>query len=94
MSALEVERVLLEHEDILEAVVLGVPDDVWGERVALIGRTRAGKSEDDLSLQDIQEWCKSRLERHKIPSRLLWLDEIPKNAMGKVNKKELVQLLQ
>lgn len=91
LSALEVERVLLEHEAILEAVVLGVPDDVWGERVGMIGRTHIS-SDGGLSLEDIQDWCSSRLEKHKIPTRLLWLDEIPKNAMGKVNKKELVQL--
>jgi malonyl-CoA/methylmalonyl-CoA synthetase len=97
VSALEVEQVLLEHEDMLEVVILGVPDDVWGERVGMIGRTTplsTNNKVDGLSLQDIQEWCYSRLEKHKIPTLLVWLDEIPKNAMGKVNKKGLVQLFE
>lgn len=91
LSALEVERVVLEHDNILEAVVIGVPDDIWGQKVGMIGRQ---SSSSNLSLGDIQAWCESRLEKHKTPTVLLWLDEIPKNAMGKVNKKELVQLFE
>lgn len=82
---------LLENEEILEAVVIGITDDVWGQRVAMIGRQL---SSSDLSLEDIQDWCASRLEKHKTPTLLIWLDEIPKNAMGKVNKKELVRLFE
>ncbi|CAJ1934043.1 unnamed protein product [Cylindrotheca closterium] len=91
LSALEVERVLLENEEVLEAVVIGVPDDVWGQKVGMIGRQ---SSSSDLSLEDIQDWCASRLEKHKTPTSLIWLDAIPKNAMGKVNKKELVDLFE
>ena len=83
---------LLEHSDILEAVVVGVEDDVWGQKVGMIGRR--APSSGNLSLADIQAWCESRLEKHKTPTVVLWLDEIPKNAMGKVNKKELVALFE
>jgi malonyl-CoA/methylmalonyl-CoA synthetase len=81
----------------LEVVIVGVADDVWGQRVGMIGRRRrtraaAASDDDDLTLHDIQEWCEPRLAKYKIPTRLLWVEDIPKNAMGKVNKKELVRL--
>jgi malonyl-CoA/methylmalonyl-CoA synthetase len=106
ISALEMERELLHHPDILEVVIVGVPDDVWGQRVGMIARarTRRTKEDDDdddnnddpsspPSLEEIQTWCEPRLAKYKIPTRLLWRDEIPKNAMGKYNKKDLVKLL-
>ena len=91
ISAIELERELLEHPNLLEVVVVGVPDDIWGQRVGLIAR-----SSDDvgLTLEQIQKWCESKLAQHKTPTRLLLIDEIPKNAMGKVNKKELVNLFE
>jgi malonyl-CoA/methylmalonyl-CoA synthetase len=88
VSALEIERELLEHDNILEVAIVGVPDEVWGQRVGLIGRT----DNPELSLQDIQDWCGRRLSKYQTPTRLLWVSDIPKNAMGKVNKKDLVEL--
>jgi malonyl-CoA/methylmalonyl-CoA synthetase len=102
ISALEMERELLHHPDILEVVIVGVPDDVWGQRVGMIARARTRTQDDDHddenpssppSLEEIQTWCEPRLAKYKIPTRLLWRDEIPKNAMGKYNKKDLVKLL-
>ena len=91
LSALEIERVLIEHEDVEEMVVLGVPDLVWGERVAAICRMKQGATAQ-LTLESLRQWCQTRLTRYKIPSRLLVVEEIPKNAMGKVSKKQLVSL--
>lgn len=105
VSALEIERVLLEHEQIEEVVIVGIPDDTWGQRVGMISRARkispphtiqpVGNNNDKmgpLSLEELQDWCESRMAQYKTPTRIVWLDEIPKNAMGKVNKKELVGL--
>jgi malonyl-CoA/methylmalonyl-CoA synthetase len=109
VSALEIERTLLEHSRIEEVVIVGIPDETWGQRVGMIARiatttasittTSSGidddKEEDGegpLSLDELQGWCGSRMEQYKTPTRIVWLDEIPKNAMGKVNKKELVRL--
>ena len=98
VSAIEIERELLEHPNLLEVVIVGIPDDVWGQRVGLIARSSSKVEnkarEQQLTLEHIQEWCESRLAKYKIPTRLLLVDEIPKNAMGKVNKKQLVQLFQ
>jgi malonyl-CoA/methylmalonyl-CoA synthetase len=92
LSALEIERDLLEHPDITELAIMGVPDELWGERVGMICRMKAGSQ--DLTLETLRTWCEDRMARFKIPSRLMLVDEIPKNAMGKVNKKALVKLFE
>jgi malonyl-CoA/methylmalonyl-CoA synthetase len=90
LSALEIERTLLEHPDIAEVAVLGVSDDVWGERVALVCRMKAGNG--PLSLEELRVWCAQRMSNYKVPSLLKVVSDIPKNAMGKVNKKGLAKL--
>jgi malonyl-CoA/methylmalonyl-CoA synthetase len=92
LSALEIERDLLEHPDIAEIAIVGVPDKTWGERVGMICRTKTGSEE--LTIDSLRIWCGDRIARHKIPSRLLIVNEIPKNAMGKVNKKTLAKLFE
>lgn len=94
LSALEIERVLLEHSDIAEAVVVGVDDDTWGQRVGAICRlkTTSGADKIELTVETLRQWAAPRMASYKVPSRLLLVDAIPKNAMGKVNKKELVTM--
>lgn len=91
LSALEIERDLLEHPYIAELAVLGIPDDTWGERVAMVCRMKEG--EEDLDLEQLRCWAEHRMARYKIPSRIVVVKEIPKNAMGKINKKSLKKLL-
>ena len=83
LSALEIEATLLEHPDILECAVLGLPDDVWGEVVTAVVVPRARTS---LELPALREWCKARLSVYKIPQRLTLVEQLPRNAMGKVMK--------
>lgn len=90
LSALEIERDLLEHPDIVELAIVGVPDEVWGERVGMICRLKGGSKE--LTVDRLRTWCENKMSRYKVPTRLLIVEEIPKNAMGKVNKKVLVTL--
>lgn len=92
VSALEIERVLLEHPQIQEVAILGLPDETWGDRVAMIARLK-GESET-ITVDDLREWCETRMSKYKVPSRLLLVEDIPKNAMGKVNKKDLKKLFQ
>lgn len=86
ISALEVERHLLSHNDIVDCAVLGKPDPVWGERVAAIVTLSPGKK---LSLEDLKRWASGFMVPYQIPSVLLVVEELPRNTMGKVNKKEL-----
>ena len=83
LSALEIEAVLLEHSHIRECAVIGLPDDTWGEAVTAVV---ALKDTAELELSTLREWCKERLSVYKIPQRLLVIDELPRNAMGKVTK--------
>jgi len=92
LSALEIERTLLEHPHVAEWVIVGIDDETWGQRVGAICRMKPHCSDDILSLEELREWCTPRMAKERIPSRLLVVKEIPKNAMGKVNKKTLVQL--
>ena len=85
-SALEIESVLLTHPDIKEVAVMGIDDEVYGEAVAALAALEDGAS---LSLEALRGWCKERVAPYKAPTKLRVIDEIPRNAMGKVNKKSL-----
>jgi malonyl-CoA/methylmalonyl-CoA synthetase len=91
VSALEIEEALREHPAVLECAVVGIPDEEWGERVAVALVCRAGDQPD---LEQLRTWAKERLAVHKVPSRLLLLDALPRNAMGKVTKSAVRALFQ
>jgi malonyl-CoA/methylmalonyl-CoA synthetase len=89
VSALEIEEVLREHPGVAEVAVVGVPDDEWGERVAaaVVGRPAAA-----MTLPDLRQWASSRLAKYKLPTRLVEVAALPRNAMGKVVKGEVKKL--
>lgn len=89
LSALEIEAALLEHPAIAECAVVGVPDNTWGEAVAVAVVPRAGATID---LRELREWCRDRISPYKIPRRLLVVATLPRNAMGKCTKSEVVSL--
>lgn len=83
----EVEARLLEHPDIAEACVLGLPDPRWGERVLAVLVARAGRPAPAEAA--IEAFLRPRLAGFKLPRRFLWLPELPRNAAGKVLRAEL-----
>jgi len=83
VSALEIEEALREHPSVAECAVVGVPDAEWGERVGVAVVLRNGCA---LDLPSLRAWAKDFLAAHKVPSRFLVLDGLPRNAMGKVTK--------
>ncbi len=91
VSALEVEEVLRTHPAIAECAVVGVPDPEWGERVVCALVLKNGTA---LSLDELRAWGKERLASHKVPSRLLTMDALPRNAMGKVTKPAIVKMFE
>nr|CAB3478370.1 unnamed protein product [Digitaria exilis] len=100
LSALEIEAVLLGHDALLECAVLGLPDEAYGEVVCAIivpkedaKKTAEEDSKPALTLEALTSWSKDKLAPYKIPTRLYLWDSLPRNAMGKVNKKELKKLL-
>ncbi len=91
VSALEIEEALRRHPAVAECGVVGIADAEWGERVAAAVVVKDG---DVLDLQSLRAWARELLAVHKLPSRLLVLDALPRNAMGKVMKPALVALFQ
>jgi malonyl-CoA/methylmalonyl-CoA synthetase len=91
VSAIEIEEVLRTHPAIQECAVVGVKDQEWGERVCAAVILRSDRS---LSLTSLRDWAKERLAKPKVPVRLLLLDDLPRNVMGKVTKPELRKLFE
>lgn len=91
VSALEIEEVLRTHPALRECAVVGVEDPEWGERVCAAVVCRA---EASLTLETLRPWAKERLALYKVPSRLLVLDELPRNVMGKVTKPAVRELFE
>lgn len=86
----EVESVLYQHPAVLEAAVVGLPDEAWGEIVAAVVVRRPGAS---VSAEEIVSWCRASLAGFKKPRAVHFVDELPKNASGKVLKRELRRAL-
>ncbi|XP_033897562.3 malonate--CoA ligase ACSF3, mitochondrial isoform X3 [Acipenser ruthenus] len=88
ISALEVERYLLAHPHISDVAVIGAPDATWGQRVTAVVELRQGRS---LSLQELKTWAREHMTSYTIPTGLILVEGMPRNQMGKVNKKELLK---
>ena len=86
----EVESVLHEHPTVAEAAVVGVPDERWGEAGIAFVVVRRGAA---ASGEELVGHCAERLERFKVPSRVVFLDELPRSGMDKVLKQELAALV-
>ncbi|MBW2456010.1 MAG: long-chain-fatty-acid--CoA ligase [Deltaproteobacteria bacterium] len=86
VSSLEVERVVSEHEAVLECVVVGVPDERWGEVAKAIVALREGRQ---LSEAELIDHCRERLSAFKVPKTVAFEAELPKGGTGKILKAEL-----
>ena len=91
VSALEVQRELLMHPEIDSCAVVGVKDPFWGSAVsaAIITRNGSGLDRDTL-----REWAKGRLAPYKVPQRVTFVKDLPRNAMGKTVKPKVRALFE
>jgi fatty-acyl-CoA synthase len=80
----EIEAVLHDHSAVADAAVVGVPDERWGEACAAFVVVESPVSDDEL-----REHCRERLARFKVPKSFTFMDELPRNTMGKIQKSEL-----
>lgn len=84
----EVENLLLEHDGVVEAAVVGVPDDDYGQRLAAYVVTRPGVTVEG---EELRAYVKANLARFKVPRDIVFVDELPRNATGKLLRNKLVQ---
>jgi acyl-CoA synthetase (AMP-forming)/AMP-acid ligase II len=82
----EVERVLYEHESVVEAAVVGRPDDRWGEVPVAYVVSSSGAT---TTPEELIEHCRRQLARFKVPKQVVLVDALPRNPSGKVLKREL-----
>jgi long-chain acyl-CoA synthetase len=82
----EIEEVLFQHPQVLEAAVVGVPVEGKGERVKAYVVLKPGQSAAEA---DIIEFCRQNLAPHKVPSFVEFRDQLPKSQVGKILRREL-----
>jgi acyl-CoA synthetase (AMP-forming)/AMP-acid ligase II len=81
----EIEEVLLRHPAIDEIAVIGIPDEKWGERLEAVVVPLG----DDFDADEMTEWAKEQLAGYKVPKDWHLIDEMPRNDVGKILKKNL-----
>lgn len=92
LSALEIEREILSHPDVTETAVVGVDDSVYGQKVVAIVTRRSSVHDDNqTTVQSIMKFLEGRLAAYKRPRKVVVIPAIPRNLMGKVNKKTLLK---
>ncbi len=90
ISALEIEEILRTHPKIKECGVVGIPNEEWGE---IIGVSLIIEGEEaNFDLEDLKAWLKTKLPSYKVPRLFIFQEDLPRNVMGKVTKKELKRL--
>ncbi len=91
VSAKEVETTINEIDGVRESSVVGIPDDQWGEKVAAAIAPETGAP---LTAMQVKTFCRQRLHDWKCPKEVIFVDEIPKNAMGKTLKEAVKAFFQ
>lgn len=86
----EIENLLLAHPDIAEVAVLGAPDERLGEVGHAFVVRRQGRNPQ---AEDLLQWARAQMANYKAPRRITWVDELPRNASGKVQKFLLAERL-
>lgn len=88
----EVEEVIFAHEAVADAVVFGVPDDEFGQRLVAVVVAEPDPATGTIPTEsDIKAWVKANLANYKVPRSVLFRDELPRNPTGKVLRRVLIE---
>lgn len=87
----EVEKVLYEHPSVLEAAVVGVKDDTWGEKVIAVVALKQGAEAGE---EELIKFVRERIAGYKTPKQVVFMENIPKTAIGKILRREVRAELQ
>lgn len=91
VSALDVEMQLLQNVHIKDVCVVGVADIVWGQKIAALIVSDKINDKRDGDLENFRQWCIKNMTSYEIPTLFKFVQEIPRNSLGKVNKKDVVK---
>ena len=86
ISSVDLENAIIGHPDVLEAAVIGVPDEKWSERPLACVVVKEGA---ELTPQGLSEYLQDQVAKWWIPERWSFIDEVPKTSVGKYDKKVL-----
>ncbi|MBS1103496.1 acyl--CoA ligase [Gluconobacter sp. Dm-62] len=86
----EVAETLLDHTAVQDAHVFGLPDPEWGERICAVVVLHSGQS---VSAEQLVEYCKTVLSRHKVPKQIQFVSHLPRSHYGKVQQGKLLEIL-
>ena len=92
ISALHVERELLAHKCVDDVAVMGIKDAVWGQLVFALVVVKADFKETPVTglIDELKKWCTSRMPKYSVPKQIEIIDKMPRNQLGKVNKRALI----
>jgi acyl-CoA synthetase (AMP-forming)/AMP-acid ligase II len=90
ISPREVDEILMDHPAVQQVVTFGIPNDKWGEEVGAVIVLREGAAATE---RDLRDFVGSRAADFKVPKKILFMDEIPKGATGKLQRIGLAQKL-
>ncbi len=85
----EVEATLLKHPDIFDAVVVGTPNERWGQQVTALVQVRSGAT---MTAEDVRRFCQSEIADYKAPRAVLFVDTVPRTPVGKSDYKVAKEL--
>ena len=85
----EIENLLVQREDVSDAAVVGVDDSEFGKRLRAFIVSQPGAPQD---IEEIKLYVKNNLARHKVPRDVVFIDELPRNAMGKLLRRVLTEM--
>ncbi|HSO49929.1 MAG TPA: long-chain fatty acid--CoA ligase, partial [Acidimicrobiia bacterium] len=88
ISALEIEDVILRHESVAEAAVVGIEDPEWGQRVVAVVVATQPVTADEL-----KQWVRNTLAPHKVPKEFHFTESLPRNALGKTMKPDVTKFV-